>query len=174
MSFLSVTFACMVCRAKSIASAMGLLSLLKSLKKTDKEMRILLLGLDNAGKVGFSPSFGGFSPLCRVPWACAHLSCTVFVWSCMDVQTSCLKKLSDEEISHIMPTQGFNIKSMQQDGFKLNVWDIGGQKAIRPYWQNYYGGTDALVRRIAAFVHRTCARVFTVSCRVMCAVMCCV
>lgn len=21
------------------------------------------------------------------------------------------------------------------DGFKLNVWDIGGQKTIRPYWQ---------------------------------------
>lgn len=30
--------------------------------------------------------------------------------------------------------QGFNIKSMVRDGFKLNVWDIGGQKAIRPYW----------------------------------------
>jgi ADP-ribosylation factor-like protein 3 len=31
-----------------------------------------------------------------------------------------------------MPTQGFNIKSLSQDNFKLNVWDIGGQKAIRP------------------------------------------
>ena len=20
------------------------------------------------------------------------------------------------------------------EGFKLNVWDIGGQKSIRPYW----------------------------------------
>lgn len=30
--------------------------------------------------------------------------------------------------------QGFNIKSLVRDGFKLNVWDIGGQKAIRPYW----------------------------------------
>lgn len=67
-----------------------------------------------------------------------------------------------------MPTQGFNIKSLQQEGFKLNVWDIGsllcllatsiflsltlltlgagGQKAIRPYWKNYYDNTDALVR----------------------------
>jgi len=88
---------------------MGLLSLLRKLKKSDKEMRILLLGLDNAGK------------------------------------SSCLKKLSDEDISHIMPTQGFNIKSLTQDSFKLNVWDIGGQKAIRPYWQNYFGSTDALV-----------------------------
>ena len=88
---------------------MGLLSMLRALKKSNKELRILLLGLDNAGK------------------------------------TSCLKKLSDEEISHIMPTQGFNIKSLQQEGFKLNVWDIGGQKAIRPYWKNYYDNTDALV-----------------------------
>ena len=32
-----------------------------------------------------------------------------------------------------------------QDGFKLNVWDIGGQKAIRPYWKNYYDNTDGMV-----------------------------
>lgn len=44
-----------------------------------------------------------------------------------------------------MPTQGFNIKSLQQNEFKLNVWDIGGQKSIRPYWRNYFDQTDALV-----------------------------
>ena len=27
----------------------------------------------------------------------------------------------------------------------MNVWDIGGQKAIRPYWKNYYDNTDGLV-----------------------------
>ena len=32
-----------------------------------------------------------------------------------------------------------------QDEFKLNVWDIGGQKSIRPYWRNYFDQTDALV-----------------------------
>tara|TARA_B110000208_G_scaffold171156_1_gene213254 strand:+ start:405 stop:737 length:333 start_codon:yes stop_codon:yes gene_type:complete len=31
------------------------------------------------------------------------------------------------------------------DGFKLNMWDIGGQKSIRPYWRNYFDNTDALV-----------------------------
>lgn len=41
-------------------------------------------------------------------------------------KTTILKKLSDEDISQIMPTQGFNIKSLMHDGFKLNVWDIGG------------------------------------------------
>lgn len=41
-------------------------------------------------------------------------------------KTTILKKLSDEDITQIMPTQGFNIKSLMHDGFKLNVWDIGG------------------------------------------------
>lgn len=49
---------------------MGLLNILKKLKKNQKEARILVLGLDNAGK------------------------------------TTILKKLSEEDISHIMPTQG--------------------------------------------------------------------
>eukprot|EP00741_Cyanophora_paradoxa_P011388 tig00020556_g10999.t1 len=88
---------------------MGLLTLLRGLKSSDKEARILVLGLDNAGK------------------------------------TTILKKLSSEDISHIMPTQGFNVKSVQQEGFKLNMWDIGGQKTIRPYWRNYFDNTNALV-----------------------------
>lgn len=25
------------------------------------------------------------------------------------------------------------------------MWDIGGQREIRPYWRNYYDNTDALV-----------------------------
>ena len=41
--------------------------------------------------------------------------------------------------------QGFNIKSVQSDGFRLNVWDIGGQRKIRPYWRNYFENTDVLV-----------------------------
>ncbi len=55
---------------------MGLLNLLRNLKRDDKEARILVLGLDNAGK------------------------------------TTILKALSEEDISTIMPTQGFNIKSL--------------------------------------------------------------
>ena len=27
----------------------------------------------------------------------------------------------------------------------MNVWDIGGQKKIRPYWKNYFENTDVLV-----------------------------
>jgi len=45
----------------------------------------------------------------------------------------------------VTPTQGFNIKSVQSEGFKLNVWDIGGARKIRPYWRNYFENTDVLV-----------------------------
>ncbi|XP_039263715.1 ADP-ribosylation factor-like protein 3 [Styela clava] len=89
---------------------MGLLSYLRKLKSDSvKEMRILLLGLDNAGK------------------------------------TTILKSLASEDVTHITPTQGFNIKSVQTKGFKLNVWDIGGQRKIRPYWRNYFENTDVLI-----------------------------
>ncbi|XP_014673158.1 PREDICTED: ADP-ribosylation factor-like protein 3 isoform X1 [Priapulus caudatus] len=89
---------------------MGLLSILRKLKSIpDRELRILLLGLDNAGK------------------------------------TTLLKQLASEDIAHITPTQGFNIKSVQSEGFKLNVWDIGGQRKIRPYWRNYFENTDVLI-----------------------------
>lgn len=27
----------------------------------------------------------------------------------------------------------------------MNVWDIGGQSKIRPYWKNYFENTDALI-----------------------------
>ncbi|KAG8223574.1 hypothetical protein J437_LFUL003038 [Ladona fulva] len=89
---------------------MGLLSILRKLRSSpDKELRLLLLGLDNAGK------------------------------------TTLLKKLASEDVTHITPTQGFNIKSVQSEGFKLNVWDIGGQRKIRPYWRNYFENTDVLI-----------------------------
>jgi len=60
-------------------------------------------------------------------------------------KTTILRKLSDEDITQITPTEGFNIKSLMQDDFKLNVWDIGGQRAIRPFWRNYFERTDALI-----------------------------
>jgi ADP-ribosylation factor-like protein 3 len=88
---------------------MGLLSLLRKLKKSDTEVRILVLGLDNAGK------------------------------------TTIMNRLAGDEIQDIKPTQGFNVKSVQSEGFKMNLWDIGGQKAIRPYWRNYYEGTDVII-----------------------------
>lgn len=44
-----------------------------------------------------------------------------------------------------MPTQGFNVKTLQNGNFKFNVWDLGGQKAIRQHWKNYFDRLDCLI-----------------------------
>ncbi|XKL62261.1 hypothetical protein PGB90_002094 [Kerria lacca] len=88
---------------------MGLLTVLKKMKKKEKEMRLLLLGLDNAGK------------------------------------TTILKRFNGEDIHSISPTLGFNIKTFDHNDYKLNVWDVGGQKSLRSYWRNYFECTDGVI-----------------------------
>jgi ADP-ribosylation factor-like protein 3 len=60
-------------------------------------------------------------------------------------KTTILKQLADEDITQITPTQGFNIKTVVAAGFKLTVWDIGGQRKIRPYWKHYFESIDVLI-----------------------------
>lgn len=72
-------------------------------------MRILMLGLDNAGK------------------------------------TTIVKKIMNEDINSISPTLGFIIKTIEYEGYKLNIWDVGGQKTLRTYWKNYFEKTDTLI-----------------------------
>ena len=78
-------------------------------KKLTREVRMCVLGLDNAGK------------------------------------TTILKSIANEEIQQVMPTQGFNVKTLNVGNFKFNVWDLGGQKAIRQHWKNYYDKLDCLI-----------------------------
>lgn len=88
---------------------MGLHTILKKMKQKEKEVRILMLGLDNAGK------------------------------------TTILKKFNGEDVHTISPTLGFNIKTLEHRGLKLNMWDVGGQKSLRSYWRNYFESTDGLM-----------------------------
>ncbi|THV00552.1 ARF/SAR superfamily [Dendrothele bispora CBS 962.96] len=88
---------------------MGLLTVIRKNRMKEKEMRILFLGLDNAGK------------------------------------TTILKKLNGEDIMTVSPTLGFNIKTFIHGKYTLNIWDVGGQRTLRPYWRNYFEQTDALV-----------------------------
>lgn len=86
-----------------------MLSILRKARLKDKEMRILMLGLDNAGK------------------------------------TTIVKKVMNEDVTTVSPTLGFIIKTIDFQGYKLNIWDVGGQKTIRSYWRNYFEKTDALI-----------------------------
>lgn len=74
-----------------------------------KEVRILILGLDNAGK------------------------------------TTILYRLQADEIEQTVPTIGFNVETVQYKNIKFQVWDLGGQTSIRPYWRCYYPNTDAII-----------------------------
>ena len=44
-----------------------------------------------------------------------------------------------------IPTIGFNVESVQYGNLNFDVWDLGGQTSIRPYWRSYYANTAAVV-----------------------------
>lgn len=60
-------------------------------------------------------------------------------------KTTILKRFNGEPINTISPTLGFNIKTLEHNGYTLNMWDVGGQKSLRSYWRNYFECTDGLV-----------------------------
>ena len=79
-----------------------------------REIRILILGLDNAGK------------------------------------TTILYKLQLGEVIETVPSKfqtaiGFNVESIVYHNLKLQVWDLGGQGNIRPFWRCYYPNTSGIV-----------------------------
>merc|ERR1711934_430059 len=75
----------------------------------EKEARILVLGLDNAGK------------------------------------TTILYRLQVGEVVSTIPTIGSNVETVQYKNIKFQVWDLGGQTSIRPYWRCYYPNTQAII-----------------------------
>ena len=75
----------------------------------EKEARILVLGLDNAGK------------------------------------TTILYRLQVGAVVSTIPTIGFNVETVTYKNIKFQVWDLGGQTSIRPYWRCYYPNTQAVV-----------------------------
>ena len=40
---------------------------------------------------------------------------------------------------------GFNVESVTYKNIKFQVWDLGGQTSIRPYWRCYYPNTQAII-----------------------------
>ena len=60
-------------------------------------------------------------------------------------KTTILKAMSCENITTIAPTRGFNVKQLQKNNMELDIWDIGGQRALRPYWANYYNKVNGIV-----------------------------
>jgi signal recognition particle receptor subunit beta len=40
---------------------------------------------------------------------------------------------------------GFNVETVSYKNIKFQVWDLGGQTSIRPYWRCYYPNTQAII-----------------------------
>lgn len=95
-----------------------------------KEMRILMLGLDAAGKTSKR----------RI-----HTSrCWQTEYGLLIVIPHCAAilyklKITNQDVTTI-PTVGFNVESVTYKNVKFNVWDVGGQDKIRPLWRHYYSG----------------------------------
>ncbi|KHJ88298.1 ADP-ribosylation factor family protein [Oesophagostomum dentatum] len=92
----------------SVRTMGGVLSYFRNLFG-QREMRILILGLDGAGK------------------------------------TTILYRLQVGEVVTTIPTIGFNVEQVEYKNLKFQVWDLGGQTSIRPYWRCYYANTDAII-----------------------------
>lgn len=106
---------------------MGLLKILRKLKRKAKEMRILVLGLDNAGKTTF------------VKRLCGEV--LLFFFFVLSLSFECLCK----DVSGVSPTVGFNICALEHGPFRLTLWDVGGQRSLRAFWRNYFEETDGLI-----------------------------
>jgi GTPase SAR1 family protein len=40
---------------------------------------------------------------------------------------------------------GFNVETVTYKNIKFQVWDLGGQTSIRPYWRCYFPNTQAII-----------------------------
>ena len=49
------------------------------------------------------------------------------------------------EVVTTIPTIGFNVETVKYGQLTFDVWDLGGQTSIRPYWRSYYANTAAVV-----------------------------
>ena len=126
-----------VCRRRT-ATMGGQISKMMGRIFGSKEMRLLMLGLDAAGKTS--------EPLnCHTP---AFLRNPIITSSSMTdscTLAAILYKLKLNQDVTTIPTVGFNVETVTYKNVKFNVWDVGGQDKIRPLWRHYFSGTQGLI-----------------------------
>ncbi|KAK7050887.1 hypothetical protein VNI00_004999 [Paramarasmius palmivorus] len=94
---------------------MGLLTIIRKNRMKEKEMRILFLGLDNAGKTTILKKLNGED----------------------------IKSVSPTLGFNIKTFMHGSSRTILEDSYLAG--DVGGQRTLRPYWRNYFEQTDALV-----------------------------
>jgi ADP-ribosylation factor-like protein 2 len=149
---------------------MGLLTILKKVKEEEREIRILILGLDNAGKTTIVKRLCG-KPIDQIE-PTLGFSIETLEYSTSTTPTIATNAIEDRRtdvnenvdvdvhdendsvsnqkdhasssISVAMPASPSS-PSAQPAPYLLHLWDIGGQSTIRAYWRNYFERTDGLI-----------------------------
>ena len=112
-------------------------------------MRLLMLGLDAAGKTS------KYMHVRQHP----NIPCLLFaIFSSYSLQTQVEPIRNYHPHRHVPAPHmsystknsrrsivGFNVETVTYKNVKFNVWDVGGQDKIRPLWRHYYTGTQGLV-----------------------------
>lgn len=102
-----------------------------------KEMRILMVGLDAAGKttilyklklgeiVTTIPTIGEFS-----------------FYNMMLMYTNPEMLCYNSSYFASVSWAGFNVETVEYKNISFTVWDVGGQDKIRPLWRHYFQNTQ--------------------------------
>ncbi|XP_051253824.1 ADP-ribosylation factor 6-like [Dicentrarchus labrax] len=71
-------------------------------------------------------------------------------------KTTLLYKLKYNESVVTVPTVGFNVETLETDRSSpsLTVWDVGGQRKMRPHWRHHYTDTAGLVFVVDSWDHK--------------------
>ncbi|CAF4361180.1 unnamed protein product [Rotaria socialis] len=104
----------------------------KIMKKlsADGPKRILMLGLDNAGKTTILYRMKRAEDFNTVP--------TIGMFLLSSKLNDCASSFFDEK--------GFNVETISPcRGVSLTVWDVGGQDHLRTLWHHYFDNVDGLV-----------------------------
>lgn len=106
-----------------------------------KEMRILMVGLDAAGKTTILYKLKLGEIVTTIPTIGKSSPASLQVVTLHGLLTNA--KISNIFISSFFPSSaGFNVETVEYKNISFTVWDVGGQDKIRPLWKHYFQNTQ--------------------------------
>lgn len=111
-------------------------NLLKSLIGK-KEMRILMVGLDAAGKTTILYKLKLGEIVTTIPTIGACIVKIALVVKYCHAPHVCLTFCMNSPLF-----SGFNVETVEYKNISFTVWDVGGQDKIRPLWRHYFQNTQ--------------------------------
>eukprot|EP00978_Attheya_sp_CCMP212_P004394 scaffold9605_cov45-Attheya_sp.AAC.2 len=110
-----------------------------------KEVRILILGLDNAGKTTILYRLQNESD--EAVQTIPTIGFNVETLQYKNIKVGATGLLSLRLVKRILIVIGchWQASRLVVTTKHFQVWDLGGQTSIRPYWRCYYPNTDAII-----------------------------